>query len=239
MHDISNVIAAILAGGFGTRLYSVMTNRPKVLVEIHGRPFLEYLLCQLSYWGIRNVVLCTGYLGEQIQSRFGDSYGNLRLIYSNEPTPLGTAGALRRALPRFKSDSILVLNGDSYCKTDLKSFWNWHYIKKSEATLLLTKNSDTKRYGKVQINNNGQILKFDEKDEKNGPGWINTGIYFFKHRFINSISENGPVSLEREIFPSWVGRGLYGYKSKGQFLDIGTQESYALAEQFITEDILK
>ena len=109
------VTAAILAGGLGTRLRSVVKDRPKVLAEIRGVPFLTYLLDQLAAAGVRDVVLCTGYMGEQVRSAFGDSYGGMCLSYSQESSPLGTAGALRLALPLFKSSSVLVMNGDSFC----------------------------------------------------------------------------------------------------------------------------
>ena len=239
METFSNVTAAILAGGLGTRLRSVLGDRPKVLAEVGGRPILQYLLDQIAYLEIRRVVLCTGFLGEQIESRFGDSYGSLHLVYSRELSPLGTAGALRLALPLFQSDSVLVLNGDSYCKADLRSFWTWHCLRRAEATLLLVETSDTGRYGRVEIDEEGRILKFAEKINEGGRGLINAGIYLLENRFLQSIPDRYPVSLERDIFPSWIGGKLYGYKSKGQFLDIGTPESYVLAEEFFTEDIVK
>jgi NDP-sugar pyrophosphorylase family protein len=110
-------------------------------------------------------------------------------------------------------------------------------MKDAMATLLLVENSDTKRYGKVEIDGNGIILKFEEKTESEGPGWINAGIYLFQQGFIKSIPSERPVSLEREIFPSWIGKGLYGFKSDGLFIDIGTPESYQAAKQFFSENI--
>ena len=101
MESLSGVTAAILAGGLGTRLRSVVADRPEVLAQVGGRPFLAYLLDQLAVSGIKNVVLCTGYLGEQVQAVFGVSYRSLCLSYSPESAPLGTAGALRLALPLF------------------------------------------------------------------------------------------------------------------------------------------
>ena len=110
--ELSSVSVALLAGGLGTRLRSVVADRPKVLAEIRSQPFLTYLLDQVAAAGCRSVVLCTGYLGDQIESTFGKSYGPLRLIYSREQEPLGTAGALRFAITRFESDPVLVMNGD-------------------------------------------------------------------------------------------------------------------------------
>jgi len=96
--ELSNVSVAVLAGGLGTRLRSVVADRPKVLAEIRSQPFLTYLLDQIAAAGCRSVVLCTGYLGEQIESTFGKNYGPIRLIYSREQEPLGTAGALKLAI---------------------------------------------------------------------------------------------------------------------------------------------
>ena len=234
MPDLASVTAAILAGGMGTRLRSVVADRPKVLAEIRGRPFLAYLLDQLAGAGVRTVVLCTGYLGEQVQAMFGDSYGSLRLVYSQESSPLGTAGALRLALPLFKAETVLVMNGDSFCEANLRAFWAWHCARSADATLLLTRMLDTKRYGRVHVDEDGLVLRFDEKGQNGGPGWINAGIYLLNRRLLLTIPSSGAVSLEREMFPAWIGRGLYGYRSEGRFLDIGTPEAYILAERFFT-----
>ena len=232
---LTSVTAAILVGGQGTRLRSVVADRPKVLAEIRGRPFLAYLLDQLAGAGVRYVVLCTGYLGEQVQAVFGDSYGSLRLVYSQESSPLGTAGALRLALPLFKSETVLVMNGDSFCEANLSAFWAWHCGRAAESTLLLTEVPDAKRYGRVNVDADGLVLRFDEKGDKSGPGWINAGIYLLNHRLLLTIPANRTVSLEREEFPSWIGRGLYGYRSGGRFLDIGTPEAYTMAEWFFVQ----
>ncbi len=239
MQALSDVTAIILAGGLGTRLHSVFPQRPKVLAEVRGRPFLAYLLDQMASWDIRKVVLCTGYLGEQITRCFHDSYKNLRLVYSREESPLGTAGALRKAWPLLDSDSGLILNGDSYCRADLGSFWIWHCRQGGEMTLMLIESSDTERYGKVETDEEGRILRFDEKPPEGGKGWINAGVYACGSRFVQSIPERYPISLERDIFPSWMSGGLYGYKTPGQFLDIGTPESYRLAEKFFTEEMVE
>jgi len=241
VQSLASVTAIILAGGRGTRLRSVVTDRPKVLAEIRGRPFLSYLLDQLAFTGVRNVVLCTGYLGEQVRATFGDSYSTVRLAYSQESSPLGTAGALRLALPLLKpglsetgiSDSVLVMNGDSFCEADLGAFWAWHCAHNAKATLLLTDLPDTKRYGRVRVDANGLILAFDEKeDNKGGPGCINAGIYLLNYRLLLTIPVNRAVSLEYEMFRAWVRQGLYGYLSKGRFLDIGTPKAYATAAKF-------
>jgi len=227
-----DVTAAILVGGLGTRLRSVVAAQPKVLAEVRGRPFLAYLLDQLAAAGALNVVLCTGFLGEQVQEMFGDSYDGLHLVYSQESSPLGTAGALRLALPLFESDSVLVVNGDSFCEMNLGVFWGWHCAHEANATLALTRVVDSKRYGRVHVKVDGAVVSFDEKSSRGGPGWVNAGIYLLNRRTIQTIPTNRAVSLEREVFPAWIGRGLYGYQCEGRFLDIGTPEAYARSEGF-------
>ncbi len=236
--DITDLTAAILVGGQGTRLRSAVSQQPKVLAEVAGRPFLGYLLDQLAAAGIRNVVLCTGYLGEQVSAIFGDSYDRMRLVYSKEASPLGTAGALRLALPLFESNPVLVMNGDSFFEVNLNDFLSWHCARKADAAMLLTELPDTRRYGRVVVDDNGAVLMFDEKQSNRGSGWINAGIYFFSHRLLRTIQEKRCVSLEKEIFPTWIGRGLYGYQSQGRFLDIGTPEAFNLARRFFNENMV-
>ena len=226
------VQAAILVGGLGTRLRHCLTDRPKVLADVRGRPFLSYLLDQLANHEVRDVVLCTGHLGEQVCTAFGDSYGQLRLAYSRELSPLGTAGALRLALPLLHSESVLVMNGDSFCDVNLGAFFSWHQTRNARGSLVLVRRSDTTRSGRVEVDTEGQITRFEEKGRQAGPGWINAGIYLFTKRLLRTIPDSDAISLEQELLPNWINDGLYGYQSDGRFLDIGTPEAYALAEQF-------
>ncbi|HEX2244456.1 MAG TPA: nucleotidyltransferase family protein [Gammaproteobacteria bacterium] len=220
----------MLAGGRGTRLLPVVSDRPKTLAEIHGRPFLHYLLDQLSTAGCSRVVLCTGHLGEQIERGIGKRYRNLQISYSRETRPLGTGGALRLALPHLMSDPVLVMNGDSFCATDLRSFWDWHCGRGSQATMLLVEVPNTKRYGSVKINADGAVTEFVEK-KHDGTGLINAGVYLLSRQVIDSIPD-GTVSLEHDIFPALMSHPLYGYQERGRFLDIGTPEDFAAAEEF-------
>ncbi len=232
MNDLSKITAAILAGGLGTRLRSVVANRPKVLAEIQGHPFLAYLLDNLAAQGVREVVLCTGYLGEQIRAAFGEAWGPLRLWYSHEETPLGTGGALRLALPLIKSDTLLVLNGDSFCPVSLPEIYQWHRARGARVTLVLTRVSDSSRFGRVEVNPNGLIREFTEKDASGSPGWINAGIYLIQRLLLQMIPNWGAVSLEREMFPAWQRWGMYGYCAQTRFLDMGIPEAYKSAAEF-------
>jgi D-glycero-alpha-D-manno-heptose 1-phosphate guanylyltransferase len=230
VEDLSNMTALILAGGLGLRLRSAVGDRPKVLAQVHGRPFLACLLERLAAAAVREVVLCTGYQGDLVKAAFGDSFAGLHLHYSQESSPLGTAGALRQALPLAKSDPLLVMNGDSYCDTSLVALRTCHDARAAEGTLAVVQVPDTSRYGRVHIAPDGQVLRFDEKGGAGEPGWINAGIYVLSQRLVQAISPSGPASLERDVFPAWIGRGLYGQAGQGRFLDIGTPESYAAAE---------
>lgn len=230
-----NVTALILVGGLGTRLQSALPDHPKVLAPVAGRPFLSYLMDQLIIAGFRHVILCTGYKGEQIRETFGDQYKELNIQYSQEPEPLGTGGALQFGLPLIDTDSVFVTNGDSYVNCNLSDYLAWYCENDFPAALLLTYVSDTRRYGRVEISEDGRISKFDEKGASYGPGWINAGVYIFNRGFLKSIPSDIPFSLERDFFPSLIAKGLFGFRSEGAFIDIGMPESYALAEYFFSK----
>jgi histidinol-phosphate phosphatase family protein len=232
MRSTDLTTAMILAGGVGSRLRSVVSDRPKVLASIHGRPFLAYLLDVLDRAGVREVVLCTGYMAEFVEETLGTRFGRMRLVYSRESTPLGTGGAIRAALGRVDAKSLLIFNGDSFCEADLASMAAVHCARRAKATILLTEVPDTARFGRVWIDDDGQLLTFEEKGAHAGPGWINAGVYFVQRELLESIPAGHAVSLERDVFPSWIGRGLYGHPVHGRFLDIGTPESFAEAEAF-------
>jgi D-glycero-alpha-D-manno-heptose 1-phosphate guanylyltransferase len=206
-----------------------------------GKPFLAHLLDQLAKAGLERVVLLTGFRGEQVREAFGDRYGTLALDYSVETEPLGTAGALRLALPKlfpaaarkYATQSVLVLNGDSYCDADLRGFRAFHGKSRADGSLVLAQVADTARFGKVETAANHRLLRFLEKQEAGGPGAINAGIYLLNRPLVEEIPEDRAVSIEREMFPEWFRtRKMLGFACEGAFLDIGTPESYQAAEQF-------
>ncbi len=232
MNGISRTDAMILAGGLGTRLRSVVADRPKVLAPVVGRPFLTYLLDQFDETGLERVVLCTGHLGEQVESAFGLEHGSLSLSYSRELRPLGTGGALKLALPLTNSQTILIANGDSYCGADFHALLDFHRRCGARATVLLTEVHDVSRYGCVRTDTGGAVLGFGEKSGESGPGRINAGIYMIERDLLDEIPAEVPISLERDLFPSWIGRGFHGFEGSGRFLDIGTEKSFAAAQNF-------
>lgn len=233
--DVSHSTVAILAGGLGTRLRSVVKEKPKVLASVRNHAFLEYVLDQLNNAHCKKIVLCTGYLGDQIENAFGETYKKLHLFYSPEQMPLGTAGCLKNALPLLHSETILVMNGDSFCAVDLKKFWLFHIRSHSKASVVLCFVSDTSHYGKITLGKDGRIVEFQEKKEGNGKGLVNAGIYLIDKAYIAKIPNGKKLSLEKNIFPHWIGKGLYGYKSNNNFIDIGTPESHARAKHYFAK----
>jgi NDP-sugar pyrophosphorylase family protein len=228
--------AAILAGGLGTRLRPVIVDRPKVLAPINGRPFLTYLLDQLAGASVEEVVLLVGFQAGQVRDTLGQTYAGMRLLYSEEPFPLGTAGALRWALPKLSEPTILVMNGDSYCDIDLAAFRAFHDEHSADVSLALAGVTGASRFGSVWAGEDGKVTRFEEKTAVPGANWINAGIYLLKCGLIDEIPIGGSLSLERDLFPQWVEmRRCYGFHSAGRFLDIGTPESYSDAEHFFRD----
>jgi D-glycero-alpha-D-manno-heptose 1-phosphate guanylyltransferase len=233
MQNNSEIQVVILAGGLGTRLKSVVSDKPKVLAEVLNRPFLTYILDQVSSAGFREVVLCTGFKAEHIKKKLGETYGPLRILHSTEEQPLGTGGALRLALPYLWSDIVLVMNGDSYIDVDLDAYVDWFFRKSTgDAAIVLTKLPDTTRYGSVVIDQDEHIIAFDEKTRSRDVEWINAGIYLMKKTLIAAIPAGRIHSLEREFFPLLTGKKLLGFRVKGRFIDIGIPASYAEAQEF-------
>jgi D-glycero-alpha-D-manno-heptose 1-phosphate guanylyltransferase len=228
---LGGVTAAILAGGLGTRLRSVVADRPKVLAPVAGRPYLAHLLDQLYTACADDVVLLTGYGADQVRAAFGDAYRGMTLRYSVEPEPLGTGGAVRHAADLFTRDAVLLLNGDSYCAVDLARLVVTAQ-NAGQVGVALAHVDDVGRYGAVGIGPAGRVTAFAEKGGATGEGWINAGIYAIPRERVADIPAGRAVSLEREVLPRWVSdpgiRGVPG----GRFIDIGTPESFAAAEAF-------
>jgi NDP-sugar pyrophosphorylase family protein len=207
------------------------------MAEVAGRPFLEWLLRALQAQGVRRVILCTGHKGEMVEKYFGDGkLWNLEIQYSQEPVPLGTAGAVRNALDLIEKKQFLVLNGDSYCRLDLKQLVNSHIKKKALITMWLVNVDDCQRYGLVQIGEDGAVQAFQEKSSVQSSGLINAGIYLMERNIGGAIPERHAYSLETDFFPQFVGRGLYAVVGKPPFIDIGTPESFAGAGKIILQE---
>ena len=239
--DLSRIDAAVLAGGLGTRLRSVLPDRPKVLAPIEGRPYLDFLLDWLAEAGIRHVVLCLGYRANAVQAHLS-AFPRVDLTIQTvvEPEPAGTAGALRYAAGALRSDPVMVMNGDSFIDGDLDLFLADHLARRPTASVLCAEVPDASRYGRIERAADGLVQRFAEKDPNaHGPGLINAGVYLFAKPVLEEIARNGAESLERDVFPSLVPRGVYGHVTAGTFLDIGTPESLAAAPRVLSPYLSK
>jgi NDP-sugar pyrophosphorylase family protein len=225
------ITAAILAGGRGTRLRSILGNWPKPLAEVGARPYVTHLLDQLDSASVHSVVLLTGYKASQVRRTLGDNYRDLQLVYSQEPSELGTGGAVRWALPHLASSPVLLMNGDSWCDVNLELFLDFHYFHRARLSIVLTKQRDTSRYGALDVAPDGRVCRFKEKDNSRSPGWINAGIYLFDRGLIADIPSRSPFSLEKQLIPQWIQekKDVFGFHTFGAFIDIGTPRSYRQA----------
>jgi D-glycero-alpha-D-manno-heptose 1-phosphate guanylyltransferase len=222
--------AIILAGGFGTRLQKVVNDVPKPMAPVRERPFLEYILDFLGEFGITRVILSTGYKYEIILNHFGNKYKEIQIDYSVEKSPLGTGGAIKLASEKIYGENTLILNGDSIYKFDLAEFGTFFQTHSTYA-IALRNVEDASRYGKVEVNSDNRIISFAEKSKKPEPGLINSGIYLFNMTKFRSIQFPVKFSIEQDFFQQYTQNlEIYGYKSKGYFIDIGIPEDYYRAQ---------
>jgi phosphoheptose isomerase len=221
--------ALVLCGGQGTRLRTVMGDRPKALAPVLGRPFLEWLLLSLRSEGLDDVTLCTGHGHDAIARSIGDGRAlGMTVRYSQETSPLGTAGAIRNALDGVAYDRALVANGDSYSHIRLGDLDRTHRKTSSCVTVLAVPAQDRARFGSLTLGSDGQVLALAEKAESTGPGLVNAGVYVISPEVVARIPAQ--ASLERDVLPGYVGRGMYAVVGDGPFIDIGTPDAYRDAE---------
>lgn len=228
--------AIILAGGFGTRLQTVVSEVPKPMADMDGRPFLHYLLVYLKKNRFDKIIFSVGYKADSISAYFGESYLGMEICYAREEVPLGTGGALKFALTFAQNQDVLVMNGDSFYNIDLQKLCRVHAIKEPSVTFSLKKLFNENRYGGLKIDDDLKITNFLEKDYK-GEVYVNSGIYAINKVLFNRSTENlGNVfSLEVDYFSEKFEEELFvgvPYHNK-YFLDIGIPEDYARAKKEI------
>ncbi len=216
----------------------MVAGRPKVLAPVLGRPFLAHLLEALAAQGVREVVVSTGHLGEQVEAFVaGERWGGLRVRCVREEAPLGTAGALRFAAAAAGVEGPFVaMNGDTWLGGPLAELAAFHRARSGAVvSLALARVPSTDRYGRVELDPaTGAVRGFVEKAPGQGPGWINAGVYLLAPGALAGIAPGAPASLERDVLPPLVGAGLYGCPLPGApFLDIGTPEDYARADRVL------
>ncbi|MDH5644418.1 MAG: nucleotidyltransferase family protein [Candidatus Heimdallarchaeota archaeon] len=233
--NISELImrAIILAGGRGTRLKGIISEVPKPMADISGRPFLSLLLDYLKMQGFEEVVLAVGYMAENIQEYFGGMYRGIRLKYSREEKPLGTGGAICLALQKLESGPVFIINGDTFVTLDYKKMASMLIEAGKEIVIGVTKVPDTSRYGRVEIED-GYITGFLEKGEK-GEGYINAGVYLFSRELISSYKLQEAFSFETDILYSKPELIKRAFKDENYFIDIGIPEDYLRAQTELIE----
>ena len=236
--DLRNMQTLILAGGLGTRLREHVSDRPKPMADVLGKPFLEYIIELLREAGIQQIVLCVGYRADQIQAYFKDgSHWGVKIAYAVEKELQGTAGAIKNAR-HWIDGSFIVLNGDSFQEINLPAMAVFHKEhRRKDAALIGTIATrfiaECSPYGSLRLDNQN-ILGFQEKG-LHGPGWINAGVYILEPEILNLIPNNQATSIEKQTFPLALEQqwNLSAFPTSGFFVDIGTPIGYATFGKYI------
>lgn len=221
--------AVVLAGGFGTRLKSVVKDVPKPMAPISGRPFLEILLANLAHKGVGRVVLSLGFMAEKISSYFGFEFAGMELAYVVEDKPLGTGGALRLASEKCIKDHYLVINGDTFLDLEIDALdQHWHQTQKP--IIVARDVPDTTRYGRLLVDE-GHLIGFTGKGQ-NGKGLINAGCYIFNRGQLDGFALNQVFSLEVDYLAKVVAKLQFDvFVTSGEFIDIGIPDDYKYAQK--------
>lgn len=229
--------AILLAGGFGTRLQSVVSNLPKPMAPVNGEPFLNYQLRYLKHFGVTNIILSVGYLSEKIRDYYQASFLDMNITYVVETSPLGTGGGIRLALEECTENEVLVLNGDSFFEVDLRLFEDLHASGQAQFSLALRQVESAARYGTIVTNAAQRIVSFTEKTGKEEAGIINGGVYLLNKQLFMEHTEAGRIfSIEKDFFEAQLDKlVLKGFEFKGYFIDIGIPEDYLRAQHDFKE----
>ena len=227
--------AVLLVGGEGTRLRPLTCNTPKPMVPIVNRPFLEHVIAHLKKHGVDEIILTLHYLPDQIERHLGDGGPlNVKLIYTIEESPLGTAGAVKN-VAQYLDEPFFVLNGDVFTNIDLTAMLAYHREKGAKVTIALWPVEDPTAFGVVETSSKGRVRRFIEK-----PSWeavttnmINAGCYILEPEALSHIPQGTFSMFEHGLFPqlAQLNVPMYGYLAKGYWMDIGTPENYLRVHQ--------
>jgi D-glycero-alpha-D-manno-heptose 1-phosphate guanylyltransferase len=225
--------AVVLAGGFGTRLRSVVSDVPKPMAPVNGRPFLELLL---EYWirqGVQRFVLSIGYLAEKISGHFGRQWGGVEIAYALETEPLGTGGGVMLAAAQATHDELLVLNGDTFFAVDLATLSSFHRESNADCTFSLFRTSDTKRYMGLALDGEGRVVELASAGSNLGTG----GVILLNSKALRALpwKPGERASLEADMLPEGQRRGwrICGREFAATFIDIGVPEDYRRAPEVL------
>ena len=223
--------AIILAGGLGTRLRSAVPDLPKCMAPVAGKPFVSYVIDYFQLQGINELIFALGYKSEIIIDYIHQQYPNLKAAFSIEQELLGTGGAIRLACRQATDENVLVLNGDTIFKIDLKKLCNFHLSSSADCTLSLKPMKDFDRYGVVELDGNNRIINFKEKQHYNS-GLINGGVYALNANAILNEDLPDKFSFEKEYLESlYTSRKIFGQIQNGYFIDIGVPSDYDQAQK--------
>ncbi len=222
--------AIVLAGGLGTRLWGVISDIPKPMAPVSGRPFLAYILDDLQRQGVMRAIIATGYKHEVITAHFGRFYNGLELIYSIENEPLGTGGAIQKALMAVAENSVVILNGDTFFRVDLAEMLETHAQLKAELIIALKPMQNFDRYGVVRTAGK-RIIGFVEKQPTDF-GLINGGVYLLEKSALARLNFPSKFSFEKDFLEHHVNTLFFGaYVCDNYFIDIGIPTDYVRANQ--------
>ncbi len=239
----------IIAGGLGTRLRPLTYRRPKPLVPVANRPFLEYQVAHLRRYGIDDIVFATNYMADQIEGHFGDgSRFGVRMHYALEDTPLGTGGAIRNAAEMFPGEAVAVFNGDVLTDFDIAAILAFHQERKAMATITLSEVPSPHPFGVLILDSDGRVSEWREPSEETkktlaidhdlmptGKDLINAGFYILEPEFIAQIAHGVPSSVERDVYPRLLAAKapIYGIAPGGFWMDVGRAEQLLIATQAV------
>lgn len=221
----------VLVGGQGTRLRSVVSDVPKPLAQVAGKPFLCHLLDRLVTNGMQHVVLASGYMADKIQAAIGNEWRGIKVSHVIENRPLGTGGAIKNAATALQSDvGAHVLNGDTWLKYSPIVLRETVVNSGASIGVALARVNDVGRYGAVQLQGE-HIVKFSEKGGQ-GAGYINAGCYFVSASVLASMQAEPPFSFEEHILrPACIAGQVIALKQSQDFIDIGVPEDYRRAQE--------
>ncbi len=222
--------AIILAGGFGTRLKSVIDDLPKPMAPISNKPFLAYLLDYLQVSGVDEVVLSLHYHSEKIQQYFNDQYQKITIEYLIEEEPLGTGGAIKYVFDKIEiKKPVFILNGDTFIKLNYQAMFDQFQQTQSQFSMALRSVENCSRYGKVIIEKQ-KVIQFQEKGIAS-PGYINAGVYLINPEWFSQFQLPKKFSFENEfLFPFLHQVKPTAFIAEDYFIDIGIPEDYARAQ---------
>ncbi|GAC1449052.1 MAG: nucleotidyltransferase family protein [Chitinophagaceae bacterium] len=228
--------AIILAGGLGTRLQSAVPGLPKCMAPVNGRPFLSYIIDYYHRQGIQKFIFSLGYKHGVISAWLKEQYPSLAIEYAIENEPLGTGGAVQLAVEKVKEKDVLILNGDTFFKTDLKVLSAFHTKNASACTLTLKAMKNFERYGVVETDEDGLIQNFKEK--KFYPeGLINGGVYLLNAGRFRQQKRPAAFSFEKDYLERFFSAmPMYGCVQDGYFIDIGIPEDYERAQMEMKQE---